>query len=179
MQLFKRRSRMGNDDILISCLAYGLSFLIILSVIYPLVYVISASISDPMRVENGDLILWPVGFTLEGYQEILRYEQIWVGYRNTILYTVCGTSLNLLVTLPCAYALSRKELFGRYYDAIHFYHVFFGWYDSYLPGNEELSYAKYSFGDTFSGNVVSIQHDYCPHLLFHRHPSGNSGSSHD
>ena len=66
MQLFKRRSRMGNDDILISCLAYGLSFLIILSVIYPLVYVISASISDPMRVENGDLILWPVGFTLEG-----------------------------------------------------------------------------------------------------------------
>ena len=113
MQLFKRRSRMGNDDILISCLAYGLSFLIILSVIYPLVYVISASISDPMRVENGDLILWPVGFTLEGYQEILRYEQIWVGYRNTILYTVCGTSLNLLVTLPCAYALSRKELFGR------------------------------------------------------------------
>lgn len=113
MQLFKRRSRMGNDDILISCLAYGLSFLIILSVIYPLIYVISASISDPMRVENGDLILWPVGFTLEGYQEILRYEQIWVGYRNTILYTVCGTSLNLLVTLPCAYALSRKELFGR------------------------------------------------------------------
>ena len=113
MQLFKRRSRMGNDDILISCLAYGLSFLIILSVIYPLIYVISASISDPMRVENGDLILWPVGFTVEGYQEILRYEQIWVGYRNTILYTVCGTSLNLLVTLPCAYALSRKELFGR------------------------------------------------------------------
>lgn len=43
----------------------------------------------------------------------MRYEQIWVGYRNTILYTVCGTSLNLLVTLPCAYALSRKELFGR------------------------------------------------------------------
>ncbi len=96
-----------------AALAGGLSFLVILCVLYPLVYVISASFSEPSRVESGELLLLPVGFTLDGYHEIFRYAPIWTGYRNTVLYTVGGTALNLAVTLPCAYALSRRELCGR------------------------------------------------------------------
>lgn len=81
--------------------------------LYPLVYVVSASLSDADAVAAGKLVLLPIGFTLEGYEYVFQNRDIWVGYGNTILYTVLGTCVNLVVTLPCAYALSRKELVGK------------------------------------------------------------------
>lgn len=82
-------------------------------VLYPLLYVLSASVSDPAAVRSGEMWLWPVGFTLEGFARVLRDPDILLGYRNTLFYTFAGTSINLVVTLPCAYALSRPELPGR------------------------------------------------------------------
>ena len=67
----------------------------------------------PSAVAGGHVWLWPVGFTLEGYQELLRQPQVWLGYRNTIAYTVVGTLIGLMVNIPAAYALSRKDLWGR------------------------------------------------------------------
>ena len=61
----------------------------------------------------GKVILWPARFTLEGYQRILDYESFFTGYRNTVIYTVVGTTVNVLITIPGAYALSRKDLVGR------------------------------------------------------------------
>ncbi|MGX7031064.1 carbohydrate ABC transporter permease [Vagococcus zengguangii] len=87
--------------------------LALLIVLYPLVYIVSASISDPSLVNSGEMWLLPKGITWEGYTTILNNDSIWRGYANTIYYTVLGTSINLLVTLPCAYALSRKDLYGR------------------------------------------------------------------
>ena len=81
--------------------------------LYPILYVISSSFSDPDAVMAGELVLWPIGFTLEGYEFVFQYKEIWMGYANTVLYTVAGTLLNLAVTLPCAYALSREDLVGR------------------------------------------------------------------
>ncbi len=81
--------------------------------LYPLVYVLSASFSDPDAVASGEMLLWPVGFNTDGYEMVFKNSQIWVGYRNTIFYTVVGTVMQLCVTLPCAYALSRKDLQGR------------------------------------------------------------------
>lgn len=81
--------------------------------IYPLLYVISASFSDADAVKTGELVLFPVGFNLEGYKFVLQYKDIWTGYLNTTFYTVAGTLLNLAVTLPCAYALSCEEVVGR------------------------------------------------------------------
>lgn len=88
---------------------------IVILIVYPLVFVISASISDPLAVSSGKMWLWPVDITFEGYRKILQNESIWLGYRNTILYTAVGTLLHLFVLLPCAYALSRKELMGSKY----------------------------------------------------------------
>ncbi len=88
----------------------ALSFLITL---YPIIYVVSASLSDPSAVSSGEMLLWPVRPTLDAYEFILKYKEIWTGYANTIFYTVLGTILNLVVTMPCAYALSRKDLHGR------------------------------------------------------------------
>lgn len=90
-------------------------FLLVIFVVtlYPLVFVISASVSNPEAVSTGKMLLWPIGFTMKGYQYILRYQDVWTGYANTIFYTFGGTFLNLLVTLPCAYALSRRDLEGQ------------------------------------------------------------------
>ena len=80
--------------------------------LYPILYVLSCSFSDPDAVAAGKILLLPVGFSLDGYKRIFQYTDIWIGYGNTIFYTVVGTGINLAVTLPCAYALSRKDLIG-------------------------------------------------------------------
>lgn len=87
--------------------------LVLLLVLYPLWYVIICSFSDPNAVTGGQVVFWPVGFTMEGYATIMDYEPIWIGYRNTIYYTVVGTAFNLFLTLPCAYALARHDFKGR------------------------------------------------------------------
>lgn len=95
--------------------AFNYLFVIIatLIVLYPLIYIVSASISDPVIVNAGKMWLLPKGFTLEGYQKIFNNQDIWMGYKNTIIYTIVSVIVNLMVTLPCAYALSRPELFGK------------------------------------------------------------------
>ena len=84
-----------------------------LLVAYPLVYMISASISNPKEVASGAMWLFPKDITFEGYERVLQDQRIWSGYANTILYTVVGTAVNLAFTIPAAYALSRKDLVGR------------------------------------------------------------------
>lgn len=82
-------------------------------VLYPLIYIISASISDPNLVNSGEMFLLPKGITFDGYKTIFQNESIWRGYANTIYYTALGTAINLALTLPTAYALSRPDFYGR------------------------------------------------------------------
>ncbi|KRG15470.1 carbohydrate ABC transporter permease [Lederbergia galactosidilytica] len=89
--------------------------LITLVIVYPLIFVISASISDPAAVSTGKMWLWPVDITFAGYKRVFQNDAIWLGYRNTIFYTILGTIIHLIVLLPCAYALSRKEVMGKKY----------------------------------------------------------------
>ncbi|MBM7569321.1 carbohydrate ABC transporter permease [Paenibacillus sacheonensis] len=102
----------GRDKIFLIC-NYIYVFLAFLIVFYPLVYMVSASISDPKLVGSGEMWLWPRGITFDGYRRVFENTNIWVGYKNTIVYTVIGTLINLAVTLPAAYALSRKDFVGR------------------------------------------------------------------
>lgn len=85
----------------------------LLITLYPLIYIVSASFSEPHYVNSGQMWLWPVGFTTEGYRIILGNSAIWQGYMMTIFYTLLGTSINLIVTIPVAYALSRPEFYGK------------------------------------------------------------------
>jgi len=101
-----------NDRIFLSFI-YTVLAVYFLIMLYPLVYVVSASFSDPNAVAGGEMILWPVRPSLRAYEYIFNYSEIWTGYANTIFYTVAGTSLNLLFTLPCAYMLSRKDVVRR------------------------------------------------------------------
>lgn len=81
--------------------------------IWPLWFVVIASFSDPNAVWRGEVLIWPVGFNLKAYQTLLEYTEIWIGYRNTIIYTVLGTLLNLVLTICAAYPLSFKDLIGK------------------------------------------------------------------
>jgi putative aldouronate transport system permease protein len=100
--------------------------IVLIIVLYPLVYIISASMSNPTLVNQGKVWLFPKGINFDGYRRVFQDQQIWIGYRNTILYTVVGTIVNLSVTLPAAYALSRKDLYGRkFFTAIFTFTMFF------------------------------------------------------
>lgn len=90
---------------------FMLIFLFIM--LYPLYFTIIASISDINEVGNGNVYLLPKGFTLEAYKNVFINKQIWIGYKNTIIYTFFGTLYGLIILLPTAYALSKKNIFGR------------------------------------------------------------------
>ena len=85
----------------------------LLLVIYPIVFIISASFSSPSAVISNRVFLWPVDFSLEGYTAVLGEDRVWLGYRNTLYYTVVGTCINLVMTIMCAYPLSRRDFVGR------------------------------------------------------------------
>ena len=102
----------GNDKVF--DVINALTMIVICLVIaYPLYYVFMASFTDPGIVNSGKLLLWPEKLFLGGYQKIFAFKPIWIGYWNTIRYTVFGTLTAIAVTIPCGYALSRKDLAGR------------------------------------------------------------------
>lgn len=77
--------------------------------LYPLLYVFSMSISGAEHVLKRDILFWPKGFSVEGYKIVLGNDNIWRAYGNTILLTVFGTILNIIMTVLAAYPLSRKN----------------------------------------------------------------------
>jgi putative aldouronate transport system permease protein len=87
--------------------------LIVISVLYPLYYVLIASVSDPYEVYAGKTFFVPSGFTLEGYQKIFKQDSIMRGYFNSVIYTVVGTLFSTFLVITSGYALSKKDLPGR------------------------------------------------------------------
>lgn len=85
---------------------------LLLIILYPLYYILIASVSNPDLVYAGKVWLWPVEFTTEGFQRLFRTERIWLGYRNTVVYTVVGTVINVVLTIMGGYALSRRDMPG-------------------------------------------------------------------
>ena len=92
---------------------YLITALFMLAVLYPLVYILSASFSSAEAITSGRMWLYPVDFSLVGYKYILKYDAIWLGYRNTLFYTFAGTLINVAMTMTCAYGLSRRGMRGR------------------------------------------------------------------
>lgn len=87
--------------------------LLSLIVLYPLIFVAIASISSQEAVIRGEVWLWPQNITYVGYERLLKNPEVLTGYTNTILYTVVGTTVNLIMTIAAAYPLSRKDFYGR------------------------------------------------------------------
>lgn len=87
--------------------------IVLLLVLYPLYYIVIASISDPVLVNTGQVTLYPRGILLEGYRRVLQHDALWLGYRNSIFYMALGTAISLGLTIPAAYGLANRNLVGR------------------------------------------------------------------
>lgn len=87
--------------------------LVAISCLYPFINMFATSLSNNEAVMKGTVSIWPKGFNLEAYSRILKESQFWIGYKNTIIYTVVGTLVSLVMTIACAYPLSKKNLIGK------------------------------------------------------------------
>lgn len=149
MKVTRKKLRLNSNTV------FGLVNAVIMVVLlllfaYPLYYTIIASFSDPEAVVVGKLSIKPVGFSIEAYKAVFANRQIWIGYRNTIIYTVFGTLFNLFLTIPLGYALSKKHLFCR---------KFFTWFfmfTMYFGGGMIPTYLLYKQLNLINNPVIMI-----------------------
>jgi len=112
-RFFANKRRMSKGDKLFIIVNQLFLVLVLTLTIYPLIYILSSSLSAPSEVVAGRVWLFPVKFSLEGYKAVFVYKDIWIGYANTLFYTFFGTILNVALTIMAAYPLSRKDFRGR------------------------------------------------------------------
>lgn len=109
-------------DRVFGALVIILSILCFLIILYPLWFAVIASISNSDLVNQGKVVFWPLDIRFYGYEQVFTDHRIWNGYMNTIIYVVAGTALNIAVTMPAAYALSRPDFKAR--NPVMMYFVF-------------------------------------------------------
>lgn len=109
----KKRRRKSSNDVAIDITVGILLALIVIVTLYPLIYVVSCSISAPSAVLTGEVVLWPVRPTLMSYEKLFQEGTLNLGFINSFIYTGFGTLINLVLTATGSYALSEKRLAGR------------------------------------------------------------------
>ena len=124
-QKFSKKIKQSKNDNVFNIIVYGLAAIMLLIVLYPLYFVVIASFSDPYAVSSGQVWIVPKGFTFDGYKELLKHNDIWTGYANTIMYTIVGTFVGIAVNVSAAFALSRKNLVGKKFFMMMFVFTMF------------------------------------------------------
>lgn len=123
----KKKRKQFNSNTVYMAVIYTLAIGAALLWIYPLLYVVSASFSSPDALLAGEVVLFPKDFTLSAYKYAFKNEDIMIGYRNTIFYTVVGTLYNMVLTTCAAYPLSKKDLKGQsFFTVMITFTMFFG-----------------------------------------------------
>lgn len=109
----RRNARMSRGDRIFGLVNAALLWIVSIIMLYPLLYVVACSFSDPLSVVQSKITLLPKGATLAAYERVFRNEMIMSGYKNTLVYTLLGTAINVVITLMTAYPLSRPDLVGK------------------------------------------------------------------
>ncbi len=107
------KKQISVDDIIFNTINYFLLTLILLVILYPLYFILIASVSSPLEVMSGNVIFYPQNASLDAYKLIFRDAEILSGYKNTIFYTAAGVFINVTMTIFAAYPLSRQDWAGR------------------------------------------------------------------
>ena len=107
------RRNLSVGDRVFDVVIYLISGVIALACLYPLYLVLINSFSDPFAVARGDVFLVPVGFSFDAYREAFKNGDIMRGYANSLFYLIVGVALNMVLTIPAAYALSKPHMKGR------------------------------------------------------------------
>lgn len=119
-RMSKNKVKKSKEDKIYDAVIYFLAGMLILITLYPMYFIVIASISNPTLVSSGQIILIPKGISMKAYKQLASYSQLWTGYRNTILYVISGTLITLVVNIPAAYALSRKKMFGHKFFTMYY-----------------------------------------------------------
>lgn len=128
-------------DRILNVITAAILVLVIIIVGYPIIYVISSSFSSSKALEAGLVVLWPVDFSLEAYEFVLAYKDVWVGFRNSVFYCFCDVCFQMTCSLMMAYPLSRPYMQGR-----KFYTMFFYFTSHFGPGMIPVFILKCSLG---------------------------------
>ncbi|SER93479.1 carbohydrate ABC transporter permease [Butyrivibrio fibrisolvens] len=102
-----------SQDSVVYFINYILLALLLVAVLYPIIYIISCSFSSGNALMTGKVKLLPVEPTLQSYKAVFKYQSIWTGYLNSIIYAVVGTVISMVMTLLAAYPLSRDDFRGK------------------------------------------------------------------
>ena len=108
-----KRIKESPTDRIFMVAVYILLTTFLLCVLLPLLYIVASSFSDPLAVSSGRVTFWPIDFTLEGYERALSDSSILTGFGNSLIYTLAGTAISVVLTVAIAYPLSRSDLWGR------------------------------------------------------------------
>ena len=120
-------AKLPTGDKTILLIGYVILGLFILAIILPVVYIILASFIDPITLQNSGLTFDFSKWTLTAYERVLSNSQIWVGFRNALIYSVLFTVISVVVTLLAAYPMSRTDFKGReFFNVIFVITMFFG-----------------------------------------------------
>lgn len=106
-------NRMSRSDKVFGAVITVILILICVIMLYPMYFTVIASVSDPAAVATGKVSFYPKGFTMDGYLNVFKNDDIWRGYKNSIINTVLGTLLSLVLTIPAGFALSQKKMRGH------------------------------------------------------------------
>ncbi|WP_239615681.1 carbohydrate ABC transporter permease [Cohnella mopanensis] len=109
----KSSIRESGSDRAFTIVNYIVLSIVLIAVLYPLIYVVSASFSSSYAVLSGKVWLWPVDPSLDGYKAVFKNKNILTGFQNTVFYTVAGTLINIIMTIMAAYPMSRRDFRGR------------------------------------------------------------------
>ena len=120
-------SKFPLEDKVILTIGYTLLGLFVAAIIVPVIYIILASFIDPIVLQNSGLTFDFSKWTLTAYERVMSNEQIWVGFKNALLYSVLFTVISVVVTLLAAYPMSRQDFKGRgFFNTIYVITMFFG-----------------------------------------------------
>ncbi len=108
----RHRQQVSPGDRVFDFVLVLITILVVVLILYPLYFVTIASISDPMQIFQGEVILWPKGLNLEAYKRVFQNQDVFTGYKNSLIYTVLGTLITIAITFSAAYPLARKKLYG-------------------------------------------------------------------
>ena len=177
----KKKVKMSTGDKVFTVINTIIMILVCIAIVYPLYYVLLASVTDPVVVSSGKILLYPEAWYTNGYETTLKYQPLWTGYANTIKYTVLGTLISLVCTIPAGYALSRYDMVGmpcsEYLRTLikgfvpkqmpnkDFHDVLQRRYDSDVLNGTAAAHLQHNMGNGSSGSSICLQPDRMPLLL--------------
>lgn len=161
MQIYTKQ-----DKAILYC-GYALLAVFLIAIIVPMVYIVIASFMDPVTLQNKGISFDFSKWSLDAYERVISDKQIWVGFKNAVLYSVIFTVISVAVTMLAAYPMSLPDFKGKkiFQHLIRYHDVFQRRSDPYLPAHQQYRSAGFHVGGYPAGCIQRLEYDHCPYLL--------------